>query len=118
MSIRIDCPNGHHLQAKESLAGKVCLCPKCKARVRVPEMVASQSRPVTESAVMDFIGGVETVRPTSQASVDTETAGPAKPKTHANKVAKKTCPHCEREIPAGNHICPNCRRYIAALQDF
>ncbi|MDO4588014.1 MAG: DUF4339 domain-containing protein [Planctomycetia bacterium] len=36
MGIRFTCPNGHKLNVKAELAGKVGFCPKCKARMLIP----------------------------------------------------------------------------------
>ena len=37
MGIRFHCPNGHRLNVKTFLAGKMGICPECGARVRIPE---------------------------------------------------------------------------------
>lgn len=36
MGIRFFCPNGHSLNVKEELAGKIGFCPKCQARMVIP----------------------------------------------------------------------------------
>ena len=36
MGIRFYCPNGHKLNVKSELAGKVGICPKCQARMTIP----------------------------------------------------------------------------------
>lgn len=36
MGIRFYCPNGHKLNVKEHLAGKVGFCPECGARLTIP----------------------------------------------------------------------------------
>mgnify|MGYP000743056691 CR=1 FL=1 len=118
MSIRVVCPNGHVLQAKDSLAGKVCLCPKCKEKVTVPR---PQTTPnvVTESAVLDIIGKPDPSMGTPQPSMENELqATKLKTQKRSTATPKKRCPHCEREISVGHHICPYCRTYIAALGDF
>lgn len=38
MGIRVTCPNGHTLNVKEHLAGRVGRCPKCGGPVRIPEV--------------------------------------------------------------------------------
>lgn len=47
MGIRVSCPNGHSLNVKEHLAGRVGRCPKCGAPVRIP---AVEEAPPPESA--------------------------------------------------------------------
>jgi len=39
MSIRVECPNGHHFRVKDKYAGKKGLCPHCDGEVvvRVPD---------------------------------------------------------------------------------
>ena len=51
MSIRVTCPNGHHLRVKNSFAGKSGYCPYCRAKVRVPAARAFQ-----EDDVMSVLG--------------------------------------------------------------
>ncbi|MBQ7112606.1 MAG: DUF4339 domain-containing protein [Thermoguttaceae bacterium] len=36
MGIRFFCPNGHKLNVKSELAGKIGICPKCQARMTIP----------------------------------------------------------------------------------
>ena len=36
MGIRFFCPNGHKLNVKSELAGKIGICPKCQARMEIP----------------------------------------------------------------------------------
>jgi len=37
MGIKFLCPNGHKLNVKSFLKGKKAICPKCGARVLVPD---------------------------------------------------------------------------------
>ena len=37
MSIQVVCPNGHVLKVSDDYAGKMGLCPVCKARIKVPQ---------------------------------------------------------------------------------
>ena len=48
MGIRFYCPNGHKLNVKSELAGKVGICPKCQARMTIP--TASVREPSRKSA--------------------------------------------------------------------
>lgn len=38
MGIRFLCPNGHRLNVKKELAGKVGYCPKCRAKLIIPNV--------------------------------------------------------------------------------
>ena len=44
MGIRVTCPNGHSLNIKAFLAGKVGVCPKCEARFRIPRDAPANQR--------------------------------------------------------------------------
>ncbi|MCX7426893.1 MAG: hypothetical protein NTW96_14860 [Planctomycetia bacterium] len=115
MSIRVACPNGHVLRVKDSLAGKVGLCPACKAQVRIPELGGNMS----EDDIIDVLGPHDPSRePRFSASVGGESSGAARASTaEGPSPPKKSCSHCNREISSGTHICPFCRTYIANLSD-
>jgi len=115
MSIRVSCPNGHALVVKDSFAGKVGLCPKCKARVSVPEPAEDE---LSEDLIMNILGphkagppkpfSVPEEMPPSELAVGGDKSSPP----------KKSCHKCNREISAAIHICPFCHTYIAELTDF
>ncbi len=52
MGIRVSCPNGHSLNIKSFLAGKVGVCPKCDAKFRIPAeaALANESSPHASAA--------------------------------------------------------------------
>ncbi len=132
MPIHLKCPNGHHLTAKESNAGKTGKCPVCKASVTIPVL---HQTAMTDSAIVRILGvpdapkqnpaGVvgQTVAPTAGNAVGRK-AGQAKAQgespSHSTMTLPnvKQCPSCEREIDLGYHICPHCRTYITDLNDF
>lgn len=43
MGIRFFCPNGHKLNVKSELAGKIGICPKCQARMTIPTASVCES---------------------------------------------------------------------------
>lgn len=43
MPIKVVCPEGHKLNAKESLAGKKVRCPKCKSVVQIPQLETTET---------------------------------------------------------------------------
>jgi uncharacterized paraquat-inducible protein A len=107
MSIPVTCPNGHKHKVKDSLAGKVGLCPNCKAPIHVPE-------PSVEDAMMDILNPSESGLSGTGFLVDeieNEDAdwSPEVPE------GMKICPKCHAEVPSGASICGNCRTYIATL---
>jgi Zn finger protein HypA/HybF involved in hydrogenase expression len=124
MPIQLKCPNGHHLTAKESNAGKTGKCPVCKAAVSIPVL---HQTAITDSAVVSILGDPSVIK---KERIRT-TVAPAKKKTLAPFLGQSTssssvsasahvrlCPNCEREIDMGYHICPHCHTYITGLNDF
>ena len=130
MSIQVVCPNGHVLKVSDDYAGKTGLCPVCKSRVRVPKPSEEQ---LSEDAIMNILGTYDPSKARGKltdvsdlAAADAPRAlkGQISPEGEARTLAdgpsppKKSCPHCNREIVAGIHICPHCRTFIAGLDDF
>jgi hypothetical protein len=117
MSIRVVCPNGHVLNVKKSLAGKVGLCPTCKARVQVPE---PRRQELSEDAIMRILGphvpgpAVHAAGRGGSDPAETLRSSDAE----GNSPPKKSCHKCNREISSAIHICPFCHTYIAELSDF
>jgi uncharacterized paraquat-inducible protein A len=117
MSIRVVCRNGHILNVKDDLAGKIGLCPTCKARVRVPEISRDE---LSEDAILSILG------PPKSGSVEEalgrEVAGPAEPLPAVDGEGGgpplKSCEKCNQLILAATHICPYCHTYIGKLEDF
>lgn len=109
MSIRVVCPNGHTLKVWDSFAGKVGLCPTCKARVEVPKI----QNDISEDAIMGILGP-------HVASDEQSDRGSSHPAEHHDRglTPKKSCNQCNRQISAAIHICPHCHTYIANLADF
>jgi len=132
MSIHVVCPNGHALNVKESLAGKTGLCPKCKARVQVPELRRDE---LSEDSIMSILGPhvSKAVQPSpveaspvevspvevSPVEVSPETVeAPQAVPVDSNSPPKKSCHRCNRVISSELHICPFCHTFIAKLRDF
>jgi ribosomal protein L32 len=126
MPIQLHCPNGHHLTAKESNAGKTGKCPVCKAPVHIP---VPERNLITDSAVMSILGEMNTQpsprvgttiipsrRQTLVAAHSRRSSPDPSPSTIMPHV--KLCPNCEKEIDLGYHICPYCHTYITGLNDF
>ena len=114
MSIRVTCPNGHELSVKDSFAGKAGLCPKCKARMQVPELPPGE---LSEDSIMNILGPSE-ASSVSQYSSPVDPGYGAGSENDPNAPPKKSCHKCNREISAAIHICPFCHTYIAELTDF
>lgn len=49
MGIRFCCPNGHKLNVKSELAGKIGICPKCQARMTIPMASVRESSRKSEN---------------------------------------------------------------------
>lgn len=117
MAIQLTCPNGHHLTAKESNAGKTGKCPVCKAAVSIPVL---HQTVISDSAIMNILGNPEPLRKPSAVGT---TVTPKKGTTRSSQSSvtmphMKLCPSCEQEIDMGYHICPHCHTYITGLNDF
>ena len=117
MSIRVVCRNGHILNVKDSLAGKIGLCPTCKARVRVP--VGPQGE-LFEEAIMNILGPPKS-DPARQGLLQEVTElGEPVPASETDRGGPplKSCEKCNQLILAATHICPFCHTYIGKLEDF
>ncbi len=117
MPIQLICPNGHHLTAKESNAGKTGKCPVCKAAVTIPVL---HQTVISDSAVMNILGNPEPLRKPSMvgATVAVPKDMPRSSPSSITMPHMKLCPSCEQEIDMGYHICPHCHTYITGLNDF
>lgn len=118
MAIQVTCPNGHTLKVSDEMAGKTGLCPICKAKVKVPEQ---ERGPLSEEAILEILtSGEETwqSRATDTSDLDpmAQTAA-AKKAPEAPATPRKTCPRCHAIIPGGMKICPNCKTYVATLEE-
>lgn len=98
MSIRLECPNGHKLKAKDKHAGRRTTCPRCGVTLRVP---GPQRRPISDSSVLALLsdreGGATTI--TRLAPPDTSPT--------------KKCPRCKTRIPSDSPFCPLCDRFVS-----
>jgi hypothetical protein len=103
------------LKVKDDLAGKMGLCPVCKAKVQVP---ARPAHPFSEDAILDIMGkGGAALAPAPAPSPAVAAVGAAG-KKDAQSPPMKTCSKCNHSIAATIHICPHCHTYIARLGDF
>jgi uncharacterized paraquat-inducible protein A len=117
MSIRVVCRNGHILNVKDELAGKIGLCPTCKARVQVPQLPRSE---LSEDAILGILGPAKLSH--HREGAVQEVAGPFDPPATAEAdhggPPLKSCEKCNQLILAATHICPYCHTYIGKLEDF
>jgi hypothetical protein len=115
MSIKVVCPNGHALKVKDDLAGKMGLCPVCKARVQVP---ALRPQAISEDAILDLMGTAEVPARSAPEARESPAAAPGIARKDGQAPPMKTCTKCNQRISALIHICPYCHTYIAKLGDF
>jgi hypothetical protein len=110
MAIRVVCPNGHTLQLKDSFAGRTGLCPVCKAKVRVP---VPQRGDVSEDAILDFLGPASIEPPEAkEIRVDEGSNEGILQSLGFSGPRKRICEKCDKEIDAGEKVCPNCNTYL------
>ncbi len=122
MAIRVVCPNGHVLNVKDRFAGRTGLCPRCKARVRVPSPAD-----VTDDDILDILGPPPSA-PAPQSEPEEEPADTSaiaseeyvhQDPRHAEESGisllgssiirrGKTCPHCGRKTSFSFKWCPGC----------
>ena len=114
MSIQFKCPNGHLLKVKDKYAGQTGLCPKCQARVLVPQAPP----PLTDDAIADFIGPppLDEDRPVHQELPSADLAGSSGSSLIQSAMAAretKICPKCKQEVRVCYTLCPNCHTYFS-----
>ncbi len=118
MVIQVTCPNGHTLKVSDDMAGKTGLCPVCKAKVKVP---ATQKEALTEDAILAILSSGEDS--SAERATDTSDLDPLAEMAKARRTPegpaapRKTCPRCHAIIPGGMKICPNCKTYVATLEE-
>jgi hypothetical protein len=111
MSIQVVCPNGHPLKVQSSAAGKMGLCPVCKARVKVPQ---PDVRQVSEDTILDFLGPCKPEPPREKPAAVAPSAVGSNDETSGSV---KRCNRCNREMAASMHVCPFCHTYIEGLSE-
>lgn len=119
MTIKVTCPNGHKLAAKDSKAGTTASCPACGAKIQIPSL---ENKACTESAVLRILGIGEELRKSHIASDDSMLVPPEilLKSTQQKKTPGRTtqvCPQCDWEIDAGYHVCPHCHYYLMGKMD-
>ncbi len=108
MSIQVICPNGHFLTVPESFAGRMGLCPVCKAPVKVP---LADTRPITEATVVGVLQ--ERSRETA-GSIDSENVDRGEAGGETEKTRARRCPLCNREVGDLLVQCPFCHSHLSA----
>jgi len=78
----------------------------------------TQEARVSEDAILDILGPQDPS--SSNPFLSAHEAGEPvfRSEIHDWASPKKFCDRCNKEIPAGTHICPFCHTYIASLHDF
>lgn len=109
MAIRVKCPNGHALKVPDNFAGRMGVCPKCKAKVLVPH---AERQTLSEDAIVDWLDTGEGRSGAGEPGATESSAG-----VSSVREPMKSCDQCGRQIPAVLHICPHCHTYIASLAD-
>jgi len=119
MTIRVECPNGHVLKVKDRYAGQTGLCPRCKARIRVPS-----PSDVTDDDILDMLGPLPPPPP-PEAEPEEEDAASVlggepvhqEPQAEDSGVSllgssiirrQKVCPNCGRMSSFTFKWCPGC----------
>ncbi|NQT13029.1 MAG: hypothetical protein HQ582_09795, partial [Planctomycetes bacterium] len=86
MSIQVVCPNGHVLKVSDDFAGKMGLCPVCKARIKVPQPSEEQ---LSEDAIMSILGTYDAKKAEKKLKDISDLAAADAPRALQNEVATK-----------------------------
>ena len=107
MSIQVICPNGHLLTVADSCAGRMGLCPVCKAPVKVP---LADTRTIAEDSVVGVLG--EGDRDRSTPTGWGRSQGPSEEVGESVRSHENRCPLCSREVGDSVSRCPFCHSYL------
>lgn len=123
MSIEVTCPNGHTLKVKDKYAGQTGLCPRCQARILVPEPATAG---LSEDAIVDLLGppardDLQSTRgdlqsmPVHQDPRHLVSSGDPSMSGSSILSASPTrdCPKCRKQVAAIYRICPSCWTYFS-----
>ncbi|MEN6407639.1 MAG: STAS domain-containing protein [Thermoguttaceae bacterium] len=109
MLIEVRCPNGHVLHVREQYAGKIGVCPRCTAPVRIPY--------VATAVVSDGLGAAPGSTPHAQVPTQVVVVEEPQRSRHSWAVAanpplhpgrERVCLTCGRVISQSFAICPQC----------
>jgi len=106
MAIRLHCPNGHAVRVNDEFAGKIGLCPKCRAKVQVPlPRQADHLRPSEEFVHQD---------PRHDRAIAGTGSGPLMPPFPSKKT--KLCVGCGHMASQSFAVCPRCGTPLATYR--
>ena len=122
MTIKVTCPNGHKLAAKDSKAGMVVHCPACGVKLRIPQL---ESKGCTDSAVLRILGIGDKLSHARMKSDDSMQVPKdfligstfKQEKKDVPVHSTQVCPQCDWEIDAGYRVCPHCHFYLMGGQE-
>jgi anti-anti-sigma factor len=110
MGIKVTCPNGHSVRVKDEFAGRVGFCPKCQARVHIPEL-----KKVSDDEIVAILGPPQVAPPIEdpdeylQEVPQDETIESGVAVLNAPQLRrKKVCPACCEITSLGLKLCPHC----------
>ncbi len=92
----IQCANGHKIQVKDKYRGRKLTCPKCRARVRVPELDESDD-PLSDLGLLEILGDVAPLPPQPDP---------------IEKLPDRTCPQCGGTISHNVTVCQHCQTFL------
>jgi anti-anti-sigma factor len=105
MSIRLQCPNGHPVRVKDDFAGKVGLCPHCRAPMRVPAVTAQAENP---RATGEFVRQAPL-----PSRVDDEIDSSPPVSAFSTKKKTRQCLGCGNVVSQSFAVCPRCGTPLA-----
>lgn len=112
MFIKLVCPNGHKLRVKEIHAGQRAVCPKCEARLVIPQPKAKQ---ISDSSVLAVLGDYNSSRSVvARPAAITAPQQPSPLPGARTLPQQRKCVKCQALMSAKVRICPKCQLYQPA----
>jgi len=110
MLIEVRCPNGHILHVREKYAGKIGVCPRCSAPVRVPtvgQASGDSSDRLGAPPLSERPSGVIVLNDSQRAQMTWKPA-PAAAGLASRSVKESMCLECGRIVSHSFAVCPQC----------
>ena len=116
MSISVTCSNGHALKVKDKYAGKMGLCPYCKAQVAVPMLEPAHAE-FSDSKILSFVqsGPPHETPPVHEDVLHHESFGGSSMSLASSSFLRKNtkpCPKCKANVLTTYDLCPHCHTYF------
>jgi len=111
MAITVKCPGGHTLRVKNEYAGRTGYCPRCKAKITVPDV-----RSLSDDDILAIVQGRGSSKPVPAVPSDSvlDDQPPAENASGLSLLGsskirgQKVCPGCYQLASFSFSVCPTC----------